>query len=74
MTVDEVENQAMKLPLRERAVLVEHLLASLEGDATDDVDAAWLEEARRRRGAFRAGQTSAVPADSAIRDARAKLG
>ena len=74
MTVEEVENQAMRLSVRERAVLVERLLASLEGDATENVEAAWLDEARRRRSAFRSGQIPAVPADSAIRDARAKLG
>jgi len=73
MTVEELKSQAMQLSVHERAVLAEHLLASLEEDDGADVEAAWLNEARRRRRAFRDGQISAVSAESAIKDARAKL-
>ena len=74
MTVEELKSQAMQLSVRERAVLAEHLLASLQEDDGADVEAAWLNEARRRRRAFRNGEISAAAAESALRDARAKLG
>ncbi|HUT01223.1 MAG TPA: addiction module protein [Phycisphaerae bacterium] len=74
MTVEELESQAMKLSARQRALLAEHLLASLEEDEGADVEAAWLNEARKRRRAFRKGNVSKVAADAAIKDARAKLG
>ena len=74
MTAEELESQAMQLSVRERALLAERLLASLEEADGADVEAAWLDEARRRRRAFRNGEISAVTAESAIRDARAKLG
>lgn len=73
MTADELESQAMKLSACERALLAEHLLASLEEEEGADVEAAWLNEARKRRRAYRKGQISAVDAESAIKDARARL-
>ena len=41
-------DQALKLPPEERAALASELIASLDGAADQDVDAAWAEEAERR--------------------------
>ena len=43
-----VLNEALRLPLADRAEVVVELLASLDGDADPDVEAAWAEEVERR--------------------------
>ena len=73
MTLEELVRRAMRLTARQRAQLAEQLLASLEDKGDADVEAAWLCETLRRRGAFRDGLISAVSAESAFADARAKL-
>jgi len=50
MTIDQLIQQASKLPEAERFRLAEHLLASLDGPADADADEAWaIEIARRSR-------------------------
>lgn len=39
---------ALGLPVRDRADLIAELLASLEGEADEDVEAAWAAEIERR--------------------------
>jgi len=69
----EFEKRALQLSLRERALLAEHLIASL--DKTDDAETEqlWIEEAERRYREYKAGRISARPAEDALRDARASL-
>ncbi len=69
----DIEAELLKLPPRDRAVLADHLLASLEPEDDLDVEKAWLEEAERRYEAYREGKAAARPADEVLRDARAKL-
>ena len=44
----EIVNAAIKLAERDRLQIVEEILASLEPDNDDDVDAAWAAEIERR--------------------------
>ena len=69
----ECESQALKLAPRDRAVLAEHLIASL--DALDDAqnEQLWLEEADRRYQEYKKGNISARCADEVLRDARAAI-
>jgi len=41
-------HDAMELPVSERAALAADLIASLDGEADDDVEAAWAAEVDRR--------------------------
>jgi len=61
--LQEIEEQAMHLDQAERALLAEHLIASI--DSGDDIDAEelWLKEAERRYQAYRNGHATASPAD-----------
>jgi hypothetical protein len=54
LTLDEIEDEALRLPAESRAELVESLLASF-GGPDPDVQREWLDEAERRRGAGRGG-------------------
>ena len=56
MTKDQILAEAMALGPDEREALAEELLLSLNGGQQAAVDAAWLEEVRRRDAAFAAGQ------------------
>ena len=69
----ECEAQVLKLSASERALLAEHLIASL--DSVDDVEneQLWIEEAERRYQQYRTGCISARPATDVLRDARAAI-
>jgi len=69
----ECKTQALRLAPKERAVLAQCLIASL--DAVDDaqIEALWLEEAERRYQEYKKGNVTARPADEAIREARSAI-
>jgi hypothetical protein len=54
MGVDEMilEREAMRLPPRERALLADALLGSLDDEATREIQTAWAREAADRLEAF----------------------
>ena len=64
--LQEIENKAMYLELTDRALLAEHLLASL--DVGEDVDAEklWIKEAEARYAAYQQGNISSSPADEVL--------
>ena len=72
--LSELEAELLQLPPNDRALLANHLLASLESEDDGDVEQAWLEEAERRYRAYREGKMGARPADEVLRDARVKTG
>ena len=69
----EVESDAMELSLRERALLVERLLATL--DLGEDVEAEelWLQEAERRYQEYRAGVIASKAAEQVFEDANKRF-
>ena len=71
--LSDVERDAMELTHQERAMLAEHLLATL--DPADEVDAEelWLQEAEKRDARFRAGKITSKPAEQVFGDARQSL-
>lgn len=72
-TADQVANDALGLPVRSRALLVEKLLASLAGEVEPAVERAHLDEVRRRREAVRTGQAKLIAGDEAMRQVRSAL-
>jgi putative addiction module component (TIGR02574 family) len=76
LTLEQLEAEALNLPLEERATLVQRLLESLEEDGMEDpaqVERAWLKEAERRYARYLAGETQPVPAAEALARVRAQL-
>jgi Putative addiction module component len=67
------EAQALQLPPAERAILAEHLIASL--DALDEThnEKLWIEEADRRYREYKSGNITSRPAEDALRDARTAI-
>jgi putative addiction module component (TIGR02574 family) len=66
-----LETEALQLPSEERALLADHLLASLHPDAS--VDDAWGTEVERRLQAIDAGDETLVPVSGALERVRRML-
>ena len=60
-TGQDVLHEALQLDLSERAELVAELLASLDGEPDEDVEAAWAAEVERRAARARSGQDVGKP-------------
>jgi putative addiction module component (TIGR02574 family) len=72
-SVAELEQEARHLPTQDRALLAQHLIASIDPGEDVDGEAAWLEEAERRYQAYRQGILTATPADQVFREAKSQL-
>ncbi len=72
LTLDELEDEALRLPVESRAELVESLLASFTGP-DPRVQREWLDEAERRRRQLIEGRVQGIPAVEAFAQARARL-
>lgn len=73
MKVNELEEEALRLSSHERALLVEHLIGSLEPDDDPDAERSWIEEAERRYQEYKAGKVKTIPAEQVFKNARTKL-
>jgi putative addiction module component (TIGR02574 family) len=73
MKVKELEEEALRLSSHERALLVEHLIGSLEPDDDPDAECSWIEEAERRYQEYKAGKVKTIPAEQVFKNARTKL-
>jgi hypothetical protein len=60
MTTKKIIEQALSLPVEERALIADSLLRSLNMPIPD-IDAKWTEVARRRLQELRSGKLKAVP-------------
>jgi putative addiction module component (TIGR02574 family) len=60
-TGQEVLHEALQLGLLERAELAAELLASLDGEPDEDIEAAWAVEVERRAARARSGEDAGKP-------------
>lgn len=67
MSLQEIEAQALRLPPNQRALLAQHLIASLDEDETAK---AWADEAARRAASVAAGTTETLSATDVLAEAR----
>lgn len=63
MTTEEIQRQALSLPLEQRAHLAEQLLSSLDGLSEAESARLWLDEAERRAIEIDRGEVELVSAD-----------
>lgn len=73
MDLKTFEAEAMTLPVSQRALLAQHLLASLDDIGEQENERLWLEEAGRRYDAYKAGSLPARDAFEAIAGMRSRL-
>ena len=62
MTTKKIIEEALSLPVEERALIADSLLRSLNMPDTG-IDAKWTEVAKRRRHELRSGKVKPVPGD-----------
>jgi putative addiction module component (TIGR02574 family) len=71
--IEQVFDEALSLPAKERAKLAQRLLASLDKAAgSPEIEAAWKEEALDRCAAFDRGQMAERDAADVLREAYRK--
>jgi len=65
----EIEQELLHLPQAERARLAHRLIVSLDEDLPPDegIEAAWLDEIKRRDAEIERGDVQTIPADEAMR-------
>ena len=74
MNLHDLEAEALKLPVVERARLAETLLKSLDALSEDEHRRIWTEAATRRDAKLDADPSRGRTAEEIFRDARARLG
>jgi putative addiction module component (TIGR02574 family) len=73
MNATTIEEEALALPLQERAKLVERLLESLDDLPEQEVEALWLDVAEHRAREIDEGQVQLVTPDELERRVQARL-
>ncbi len=68
--IQDLSRQARALSPEDRALLAEELLASLQDDGEQEVDAAWDTEIARRLGQVKNGTATLIPAEEVHAQAR----
>jgi len=69
-----LEKEALRLPPRERALLADSLLSSLDDDVTRRIEAEWVNEADDRLKAHRKGEIPAVDGPKVLKSIRDQYG
>jgi putative addiction module component (TIGR02574 family) len=73
MNASTIEEEALALPLQERAKLVERLLESLDNLPEQEAEALWLDVAERRAQEIDKGQVQLVTPEELERRIQARL-
>ena len=73
MTYDQLEKEIRMLTVHEKAALARTLIEELDGEADENVEAAWADESERRYKAFLDGKLEAVPAEEVIASAKQRF-
>jgi putative addiction module component (TIGR02574 family) len=69
---NEILSAALSLPPHEKAMLVDLLLASLDGPNQKVIDDAWAEEAERRMREIDEGKVTPIPGDEVMARLRSR--
>jgi len=64
-----IVQEALRLPIEERAFLADRLLGSLDREVMTEVDAAWVAEAESRYAEYKAGKRKPVSAKDVFDEA-----
>ena len=71
--VEEIEEKIRSLKAEEKIKLLRALIAEIDGPADDDVERAWVEEAKRRHRELTDGKVEPVPAERVFENLRSRL-
>ncbi len=71
--LEEFENKAKNMPLKDRAALIESLISSLDELDETECEELWVQEADKRYQAYKAGTIPSRQAEAVFSDARKML-
>lgn len=71
--IKELEQEALSLPIEDRALLVEHLINSLDTEEDPEVERLWIAETERRYKEYKEGKVKAIPAEEVFKAVRSRL-
>ena len=69
----EIQRKAAGLPVKDREMLAERLMRSVNRVPLTQVEEAWVREAERRFSAWRRGEREGIPAEKAFKQIRRNL-
>ena len=72
-SLNEITNQALSLPIDDRVALAQRLWDSIEGFSDPGTEDAWLKEAEKRWQEIKEGKVECIPAEEAMKRAKASL-
>jgi len=72
-SIEQLTEELMALPSLSRALLAEKLVESLEFDTDPIVQAAWIDQAKKRRDQIRNGSVQPIPGEEALAQVRRLL-
>ena len=72
-TIEELTENLLKLPSDQRFSLVQKVLLSIEAEPSENVEAAWDAEIRKRIALYRAGQVQTIPGNEVFAELDKKL-
>ena len=73
-TLDQLAEEALKLPAESRALLADRLVESLDFAEPDDIQRLWVAEATRRREEIVSGKVSPIDGTHALAEVRRAIG
>ena len=68
LSLDQITEEAIKLPPASRALLADKLVQSLESEDEGEIQQLWSAEAIRRRDEIRSGQVQPIPGEQVIEE------
>ncbi len=74
LTLEQLAEEAMQLPVALRARLADKLVESLDFAEPDEIQRLWAAEAIRRRDEIRSGQVQPVPGEQVLTEVRRLVG
>jgi putative addiction module component (TIGR02574 family) len=74
LTLEQLAQEAMKLPINSRAALADQIVESLDLAEPDEIRRLWVAEALRRRDEVRSGQIKPIPGEQVIEEVRRIVG
>ncbi|HKP37267.1 MAG TPA: addiction module protein [Pyrinomonadaceae bacterium] len=74
LTLDQITEEAIKLPPASRALLADKLMQSLEAEEPDEIQRLWSAEAIRRRDEIRSGRVQPISGAQVIEEVRRLVG
>ena len=74
LTLEQLTEEAMRLPVAARILLADKLVESLDFEELDEIQRLWTAEAIRRRDEVRSGQVEAVPGEEVLDEVRRLVG